>query len=371
MSHVKAGDTVRIHYTGTLDGGEVFDSSDGREPLTFTVGAGQVIPGFDDAVVGMAVGEKKTVTIPAERAYGEHQDSLLMEVPRTDLPADVEPQVGDQLMIGTPEGQPFPVTIYALGDETVVLDSNHPLAGEDLTFDVELVEVLSDEDAAAFQQQMAANAPQTQRIEVPKDQFENGQIPPVGEQITLNTPDGSFPALVVEVRSDVVVLDVLAGPPPVRRVEIPKDQLSGGPPPEVGQDLTLNTPEGQFPARIVEIRDDVYVVDILTAPPPVQRITVPREQLPPDLNPQPGEQLMMNGPDGQIFPAQVVEVTPEGVVLDILLVPVDPSQLPPQNGPGGPQQGAAQGGGLVGLDGKPLGSGGPAEKTSPGGLILP
>lgn len=363
MAQVKAGDTVRIHYTGTLDDGEVFDSSEGREPLTFTVGAGQVIPGFDDAVLGMNVGDEKTVTIPAERAYGEHQDSLLMEVPRADLPADREPQVGDQLMIGTPDGQPFPVTIYALSDDSAVLDSNHPLAGEDLTFDIALVEILSDEDAAAFQQQVAAQAPQVQRIEVPKDQFEGAQLPAVGEQITLNTPDGSFPAIVVEIRDDVVVLDVLAAPPPVRRVEIPKDQLTGGPPPQVGQNLTLNTPEGQFPATVVEIRDDVYVVDMLMAPPPVQRITVPKEQLPPELNPQVGEQLMMNGPDGQTFPAQVVEVTPDGVVMDILLVPVDPSQLPPQ---------PPQGSGLLGPDGKPIGGGAkPGERTSPGGLILP
>ena len=142
MAQARSGDTVRIHYTGTLEDGEVFDSSEGAEPLEFTLGAGQVIPGFDTAVAGMAPGERKTVTIPAGEAYGEHNEQALMEVPREQLPEGAELHVGDALMVGTADGQQFPVTIYALTDDGVVLDANHPLAGEDLTFDLELVEIV-------------------------------------------------------------------------------------------------------------------------------------------------------------------------------------------------------------------------------------
>lgn len=142
MNPAKTGDTVRIHYTGTLEDGEVFDSSEGQEPLEFVIGGGQVIPGFDAAVTGMLPGERKTVTIPAAEAYGEHNEAMLMEVDRAQLPPEMNPQVGDQLVVGTPDGGQYPVTIFALSNDVLTLDANHPLAGEDLTFALELVEVV-------------------------------------------------------------------------------------------------------------------------------------------------------------------------------------------------------------------------------------
>ncbi|HSG48005.1 MAG TPA: peptidylprolyl isomerase [Longimicrobiales bacterium] len=139
MSHAANGDTVHIHYTGRLDDGTVFDSSRDREPLAFTLGSGQVIPGFDDAVAGMAVGDAKTVTIAADRAYGPKRDEMILEFPRTDLPEGLEPQVGQHLHMATPEGQTFQVEVVAATEESLTLDANHPLAGKDLTFDIELV----------------------------------------------------------------------------------------------------------------------------------------------------------------------------------------------------------------------------------------
>lgn len=133
------GDVVHIHYTGRLDDGTVFDSSEGREPLEFVLGSGQVIPGFDDAVTGMEVGESKTVTIPAHRAYGVKRDELILDFPRSELPAGIEPQVGQHLQMSTPDGQAFQVEVVGASPEGVVLDANHPLAGKDLTFDIELV----------------------------------------------------------------------------------------------------------------------------------------------------------------------------------------------------------------------------------------
>lgn len=136
----KQGDTVRVHYTGKLDDGSVFDSSRGREPLEFEVGGGQVIAGFDAAVQGMEPGEARSVTIPSEQAYGARSDELMMVVPRGDLPAEIDPQIGQQLQLSQ-EGQSFIVTIAGVDDDEIVLDGNHPLAGEDLTFDLELVEI--------------------------------------------------------------------------------------------------------------------------------------------------------------------------------------------------------------------------------------
>jgi len=133
------GDTVHIHYTGRLDDGTVFDSSEGREPLEFTLGSGQVIPGFDDAVTGMEVGDTKTVTIPADRAYGAKRDELILDFPRAELPEGIDPQVGHQLQMSTPDGQVFQVEVVGTSEEGIVLDANHPLAGKDLTFDIELV----------------------------------------------------------------------------------------------------------------------------------------------------------------------------------------------------------------------------------------
>lgn len=141
MAQATPGDTVRIHYTGRLDDGSVFDSSEGREPLEFTLGSGQVIPGFDQAVTGMEPGQERTITIPADEAYGELREDLLIAVPRTQFPPDIQPELGQQLQMQQPDGQAFVVTVHALGLETVTLNANHPLAGEDLTFDLKLVEI--------------------------------------------------------------------------------------------------------------------------------------------------------------------------------------------------------------------------------------
>lgn len=136
----KRGDTVRVHYTGTLKDGTQFDSSRGREPLEFTIGGGRVIAGFDAAVTGMEVGESRTVTIPSAEAYGDRHEAMLLRVPRGQVPTTVEPRVGQQLQVGR-GGDSVPVTVREVTPEHVVLDANHPLAGEDLTFALELVSV--------------------------------------------------------------------------------------------------------------------------------------------------------------------------------------------------------------------------------------
>lgn len=141
MSQAKSGDTVKIHYAGTLDDGTEFDSSAGREPLEFALGGGQVIPGFDNAVDGMTVGESKTVTIPAEEAYGERHDQLIQQVPKTSLPEDMKPEVGMQLQSQSPDGQMMNLVVTEVEDESITVDANHPLAGQTLTFALELVEV--------------------------------------------------------------------------------------------------------------------------------------------------------------------------------------------------------------------------------------
>jgi peptidylprolyl isomerase len=141
MSQAKSGDTVKIHYTGTLDDGTQFDSSAGRDPLEFTVGSGQVIPGFDQAVEGMAVGDKKDVHIEAEDAYGPRHDQMIQEVPRSALPDDLEPEVGMGLQARRPDGAMLDLTITAVGEESVTVDGNHPLAGQALNFALELVEI--------------------------------------------------------------------------------------------------------------------------------------------------------------------------------------------------------------------------------------
>lgn len=140
MKEAKSGDTVRVHYTGTLSDGSVFDSSRGRSPLEFTIGAGQVIAGFDDAVTGMHVGDDKTVTIAAEDAYGPRRSDLMLRVGRTQFPEHLAPAVGQQLQLSQ-ENELFVVTVREVTDDAVVLDANHPLAGEDLTFALELVEI--------------------------------------------------------------------------------------------------------------------------------------------------------------------------------------------------------------------------------------
>jgi peptidylprolyl isomerase len=138
MQHAQAGDTVRIHYTGTLHDGTVFDSSRDGDPLEFVLGKGQVISGVNDAVTGMTVGEEKKVTVAAEDAYGPHREDLTLRVGREQFPNDIEPTVGQRLQMSR-AGQVFRVTVQEVADDAVVLDANHPLAGEDLTFEVELV----------------------------------------------------------------------------------------------------------------------------------------------------------------------------------------------------------------------------------------
>ncbi|MFN4101460.1 MAG: peptidylprolyl isomerase [Pararhodobacter sp.] len=141
MTQAKAGDTVHFHYTGSLKDGTVFDSSNGRDPLTFTLGSGQIIPGLERALDGMAVGEQKTVVVPAADAYGDRVDSARQAVPRAQFPGDIPTDPGTRLQMQSPEGQVIPVMVVEATDEHVVLDANHPLAGEDLTFAVEVVAV--------------------------------------------------------------------------------------------------------------------------------------------------------------------------------------------------------------------------------------
>lgn len=141
MTQVKTGDTVRIHYTGTLLDGSTFDSSEGRDPLEFQVGSGQIIPGLDAALPGMAVGDKKTVNVPCDQAYGPIQPGMRQAVPRSNIPAEIPLEVGLQLQAQSSEGQTVPVTVVEISDEEVTLDGNHPLAGQDLTFAIELVSI--------------------------------------------------------------------------------------------------------------------------------------------------------------------------------------------------------------------------------------
>lgn len=141
MSKAKDGDTVKVHYTGTLENGEVFDTSQEREPLEFQLGQGQLIPGFEKAVIGMSEGDSTTVDIPSDEAYGEVREDLVISVPKDQLPDDVEPQIGMQLQVNQQNGQPIPVRVTEIKEEELVLDANHPLAGKNLTFEIELLEV--------------------------------------------------------------------------------------------------------------------------------------------------------------------------------------------------------------------------------------
>jgi peptidylprolyl isomerase len=137
----KDGNTVKVHYTGTLGDGTVFDTSVEREPLEFTLGEGKVIPGFEEAVKGMKVGQSKTVTIPVDDAYGPRRDDLILEIERTQLPENLNPEVGQRLHMEQANGRQSIVTVTDVSQKTITLDANHPLAGADLTFELKLVEV--------------------------------------------------------------------------------------------------------------------------------------------------------------------------------------------------------------------------------------
>ena len=142
MNAAKSGDTVRIHYTGKLEDGTQFDSSEGRDPLEFALGSGNVIPGFENAVEGITVGDKKSVTIPPEEAYGPRQEQLIQDVPRNRLPDGITPTVGMELQSQNENGQVMQFSVTAVDEESITVDGNHPLAGKALSFDVELVEIV-------------------------------------------------------------------------------------------------------------------------------------------------------------------------------------------------------------------------------------
>lgn len=144
MAHPRAGDTVKVHYTGRFGDGRVFDSSKQRGPMELTLGEGQAFPSFEEALIDMEPGEEKTVTIPAEQAYGPRRPDLMVSVDRTEFPKHIEPTVGQELQVRKDDGDVAVVTVADVSDKEVTLDVNHPLAGEDLTFDLELVEVLAE-----------------------------------------------------------------------------------------------------------------------------------------------------------------------------------------------------------------------------------
>jgi len=141
MSAAKPGDTVEVHYTGKLDDGTVFDSSEGRAPLVFTIGEKKIITGFEDGVVGRKAGESKSVSIPPDQAYGERQDDLVQEFPRDKLPETITPEVGQRLQMKQPNGQSVAVVVSGLDDDSIKLDANHPLAGKTLHFDIRLQKI--------------------------------------------------------------------------------------------------------------------------------------------------------------------------------------------------------------------------------------
>lgn len=137
---IKAGDTISVNYTGRFEDGTVFDSSEAKKPLKFTVGAGQLIQGFDEAVVGMKLGEKKTINLPPEEAYGVHQDGMVIDIPKAQIPEDMKVEVGMRLHLRDPEGNPVPAVVTEITDEVVKMDANHPMAGKTLVFDIEIAE---------------------------------------------------------------------------------------------------------------------------------------------------------------------------------------------------------------------------------------
>ena len=142
MAQAKHGDTVKVHYTGKLDDGTVFDTSNNREPLQFTIGDGQLIPGFEHTVLGMNMGESRTVNIQAEDAYGLHHKEMVGVVDRDQFPPDLEVKVGQQFKTDNEDGRTIIVTVTNVSESNVTLDANHPLAGKDLTFDIQLVAIV-------------------------------------------------------------------------------------------------------------------------------------------------------------------------------------------------------------------------------------
>lgn len=142
MTQAKYGNPVKVHYTGKLDDGTVFDSSIDRDPLQFTLGDGQMIPGFEQAVLGMSLNESKTVTIQMDQAYGPHREEMVNVIERNQIPENMQLEVGQQLQIRQDDGQTFLVRVTDISESSVTLDANHPLAGKDLTFDLQLVEII-------------------------------------------------------------------------------------------------------------------------------------------------------------------------------------------------------------------------------------
>ena len=141
MTKVKQGDNVKVHYTGKLSNGKVFDSSAGRDPLAFTIGKGMMIPGFEKGILNMAVGEEKTIVLPPSEAYGDVRLDMFAEIEKSQLPPEIKPEVGLELVSQQPEGQQMIVLIKEVKENSVVIDANHPLAGKELTFEIKLVDI--------------------------------------------------------------------------------------------------------------------------------------------------------------------------------------------------------------------------------------
>jgi peptidylprolyl isomerase len=146
---IKAGDTISVNYSGSFEDGTVFDSSEGKQPLKFTVGSGQLIKGFDDAVMGMKEGEKKTVTLPPEDAYGVRQEGMIIDIPKEQIPEDMKLEIGMRLHLRDPQGNPIPALVAEVTEDTVKMDANHPMAGKTLIFEIEIAEIGLQSDAEA------------------------------------------------------------------------------------------------------------------------------------------------------------------------------------------------------------------------------
>jgi peptidylprolyl isomerase len=175
MSEIKKGDKVKIEYTGKLTDGSVFDSSEGRAPLCFEVGAKQVIPGFDNAVEGMKMDEEKEFTLKVDEAYGPIKAELVQEVPRDKLPEKPEPEVGMMLMMQAPTGQQIPAKITKIADDKVTIDINHPLAGKDLTFTVKVVGVNEPEEVTESKDSESSDKPAEPKAEEAKESVADGE----------------------------------------------------------------------------------------------------------------------------------------------------------------------------------------------------